>query len=348
MNKDRLITLFQGLAACRQSSAEATFLSIGGRGYYENPASDLLQFFLVPKNAHGLNTLFIDALLEVTGKSVNSESLETLTVEREKSTKNRKRIDLLLKAEGWIMLIENKIWHEQINPFEDYKKLAESQKRLNDKIFFVILSPSGYSSEDKWTGLSYRKFIDIIQKRLDQCVNDLKASKWWHFAQDFIHHLDQELYGKTMTPEEIKFAQENFEALSEAEQLKSHYRDYLLTHLPSLINTKSGKSGATSKKDSWRIRLFHACWPQAEITWFDDAEDGNRVKITTYIGNILEEQFSEVKNALEGVCNMEYWTEKDNEVLYHCWKTENSFDHGATAETMLLELSNELFTIFSK
>lgn len=159
MDKERLVLLFNEIKACRQSKTEATFLSIGGRGYYENPASDLLQFFLVPSNAHGLNTLFIDALLTVANTSVKSDSLKTLTVQREVLTENNNRIDLRLKTEGWIMLIENKIWHEQVNPFEDYKNLAEQKRRATDEKFFIILSPSGHSNQSGWVGLSYAQLI---------------------------------------------------------------------------------------------------------------------------------------------------------------------------------------------
>lgn len=54
---DQYRQLFEELIHLKQSEAQATFLNIGGRGYYENPASDLLQFFFRPDNAHGLGTL---------------------------------------------------------------------------------------------------------------------------------------------------------------------------------------------------------------------------------------------------------------------------------------------------
>ena len=34
-----------------------TILNVGGRGYYENPMSDLLAFFLDPSACHGLGDL---------------------------------------------------------------------------------------------------------------------------------------------------------------------------------------------------------------------------------------------------------------------------------------------------
>ena len=43
---------------------EPTIFAMGGRGYYENPASDLLAFFLKPAAAHGLGDLFLSTFLE--------------------------------------------------------------------------------------------------------------------------------------------------------------------------------------------------------------------------------------------------------------------------------------------
>ena len=41
---------------------ERTVFSLGGRGYYENAASDMLSFFLRPNAEHGFGTLFLLAL----------------------------------------------------------------------------------------------------------------------------------------------------------------------------------------------------------------------------------------------------------------------------------------------
>jgi hypothetical protein len=252
----------------------------------------------------------------------------------------------LLKATGWIILIENKIWHEQINPFEDYEALSKQRMQPNDAEHFVILSPSGHSSQTGWQGLSYRQLIDAIQVRLDKCDSELKAIKWWHFAQDFILHLDQELYTKSMTPEEIKFTEDNYEELAEAAQLQQKYREHLLTHLPALIDAAVQKRGASSKAENWCIRLYHPDWKPAEIAWFNDANENNRLKFAIYVQGISDEQLQQAKSKFEGVHGMAYWTEAKGHC--HCWRTEESFDHGASSEGELIKLSHELVKIFGK
>ena len=117
-------SFLQEMTAFEQHGSNVTFLSIGGRGYYENPTSDLLRFFFQPSNAHELNTIFINAFLEAAGFQGNLNIDQKLLVTREVETKDRKRIDLVISSPQWLLMIENKIWHDQVNPFEQYEQLA--------------------------------------------------------------------------------------------------------------------------------------------------------------------------------------------------------------------------------
>jgi hypothetical protein len=47
---------------------ERTIFSLGGRGYYENAASDLLAFFMKPDAEHGFGPLFLEAFWDCTLK----------------------------------------------------------------------------------------------------------------------------------------------------------------------------------------------------------------------------------------------------------------------------------------
>ncbi|MDQ8207354.1 PD-(D/E)XK nuclease family protein [Coraliomargarita sp. SDUM461003] len=345
MNTDCLTTLFEELKQLEQSKPEATLLSIGGRGYYENPASDLLQFFLAPSNAHGLGSLFVDALLEVTGITVPAESLKALTVQREVHTENGNRIDLLLKAPGWILLIENKIWHDQINPFEDYEALAKQRMKPDDQEHYVILSPGGDSSQEGWQGLSYRQLIDALKVRLDTCDGNTKTSKWWHFAQDFVVHLDQELYSKAMTKDEIKFVEKNHQALVEAAKLQERYRVHLLDHLPAVIDAACPMKGAYAKVDSWCIRLHHSKWGASNIAWARDPQNDNRLRLTVYIESPVGRQLEVARKLFEDSRGMDYWAEANGR--WQCWTTSASYESSAEAENVLKPLAVELFTILN-
>ena len=47
----------------RQPAYKPSIFALGGRGYYENPTTDLLAFFLDPAQIHGFGDCFLRALL---------------------------------------------------------------------------------------------------------------------------------------------------------------------------------------------------------------------------------------------------------------------------------------------
>ncbi|MFW8079771.1 PD-(D/E)XK nuclease family protein, partial [Klebsiella pneumoniae] len=104
----------------------------GARGHYENPVSDLLAFFIDPDAPHGLNTLVLGALLECLPAHVDASLLSPPA--REVMTQKGTRIDLLLESKEWAMVLENKIWHQLNNPFNDYSGYLE-QKHPDKKPF---------------------------------------------------------------------------------------------------------------------------------------------------------------------------------------------------------------------
>ena len=95
-----------------QPVKERTLFSLGGRGYYENPASDLLAFFLRPEAEHGFGSLFLQAFLDCMQVSSRDLSFTGVTVSRETQTKEGNRIDLVIQGPDWVLLIENKVYHD--------------------------------------------------------------------------------------------------------------------------------------------------------------------------------------------------------------------------------------------
>lgn len=341
-NISTLEALFAEMADFDQSESHATFLSIGGRGYYENPTSDLLRFFIKPTNAHKLGTLFIDAFLEVAAfeKAPNSEA--TLDVEREARTKEEKRIDLVVSSSKWLLMIENKIWHAQVNPFEQYEELAAKLANGRDT-YFAILSPSGHTVRKNWIGVCYQNFIAAIDSRLAKCSPEIQASKWFHFAQDFTLHLSQELYTQTMTPEELAFVENNHQQLAEAAKLQRRYREHFKHSLPEFMNRVGNTEGSYSKDDGWCIRLKHPTWQNSNIAWFQDEGDGFKTKMTVYLENLSPDQLTQAKSAFDDQYDMEHWEEGNSR--WQCWRTRSSYESSQDAEVILEKLLKATFSI---
>lgn len=65
----RLLSEFNALEPI--TVAEPTIFSIGSKGYYENPTTDILAFFLDDKASHGLGSLVLEALVNTLPDSVN-------------------------------------------------------------------------------------------------------------------------------------------------------------------------------------------------------------------------------------------------------------------------------------
>ena len=152
---------------------EKTIFSIGGRGHYENPISTVLAFYLDPNEDHGLSDLVLQALLVVAGSPLDIErkKFTNFSVEREVST-GKGRIDLLVECDDWVLVIENKIYHDPINPFDDYKKYIKEKYDKPDD--FILLSLKGDKANDEggdWKSVNYKDFIEKIESDLGIRVN---------------------------------------------------------------------------------------------------------------------------------------------------------------------------------
>ncbi|MCW1874982.1 PD-(D/E)XK nuclease family protein [Erwinia sp. INIA-01] len=89
---EELLIRLKSLPAAEKS--ETNIFSVGARGHYENPVSDLLAFFIDPDAPHGLNTLVLGAFLECLSSDVDASLLSPPA--REVMTQKGTRIDLLL------------------------------------------------------------------------------------------------------------------------------------------------------------------------------------------------------------------------------------------------------------
>ena len=167
-----------------------TIFCLGGRSHYENATSDLLAFFLDPQEEHGLKTLFIDALIEVA--DLSGAYGEELTVMRERRTENNKRLDLLIQDSLSLLVIENKHWATDNNPFADYEAYVRGLAAgpLARACEFVLLGFQGEARDRAipplWKQVRYDAWLDAIERRLRRSVLD---DRWRILTYEFITHL---------------------------------------------------------------------------------------------------------------------------------------------------------------
>jgi hypothetical protein len=255
---------------------ERTLFSLGGRGYYENPTSDILAYFLDPAADHGLGSLFLQAFLDCMNVPTETLLLGQATVQREKQTNGNGFIDLYLRGTGWVLLIENKIRHCQVNPFDDYEATGREWAR-DSKLLMAILSPDGKVIPNNWIGVSYKSYCRALRRSLSESLFNHRYSKWVIFAREFILHLENELYQPIMNKNQVDFVERHVEQIAQLKDLETEYRQFLLNLLKSQLEASLQGHAFKTKDDGWGIRCFSDKWgssnnlvlalPSAERDW---------------------------------------------------------------------------------
>lgn len=218
--------LNQAATHYHKNDRESTLFDIGMRGHFENPTTEVLAFFCDAKAEHAMGSLVVDSFLAVitqkTGNAIPYEENSLSTPQREVTTENNKRIDLMFGSDTWLMAIENKIYHNQANPFEEYESFIN--KKIKNDCFteqqplFVLLSPSGKVAQPKinklWCGISYPELITEIKTRLKDHFYDKPFNKWVIILKDFLLHLENMMTKETLSSEQDEFIFENITAIS--------------------------------------------------------------------------------------------------------------------------------------
>ena len=185
-----------------------TLMEISGYPHYENVCSNILAFFFDPSKPHGLGTLFLDALAEVGSvKDLDLTIGANVTVETEVHTECHNRIDILIESNTHVMLIENKIFHQIANPFEDYVKHVESHyKQLEQHLFLLTLKTHG--DVGRFKNITYAQLINEIRGSLGDHVATADT-RYLTFMLDFLNTLDHLRERREMNEKAAEFLARN-------------------------------------------------------------------------------------------------------------------------------------------
>ena len=253
--QDGLYKLFQDMQRLRRLTKERNIFSIGARGYYENPTSDILAFFLDPAADHGLYALVLSSLLSCLDNKLPKPApypgLERPPM-REYITESQKRIDLVLEGGDWVMAIENKIRHEFINDFEDYrchidKIYSQPEKR---KIFVILSAKRPHPTPQGWIYLGYEKFLSEVRCRLGEYMASQGLSKWTVFLREFLLNIEDYLRLE-MNTEDLEFVNQNYASFNRSRELLEEYLQHLRNSVNDLGTDLVGWTIA-AKRDDWR------------------------------------------------------------------------------------------------
>jgi len=173
----------------------------------ENKISDVIAEFLNPNGKHGQGKVFLKKFLEVLRGfispdwlSFDNSFLSQVVVERECSTDEGRRIDILLKFPKGFVGIENKPWAgEQKNQLKDY---AEYMRKISKKEFLLIYldgwgrEATSIEPELKNELVEKGKFVELSYCRflvpwLKECFKECEAEKVRWFLRDFISWIEK-------------------------------------------------------------------------------------------------------------------------------------------------------------
>lgn len=232
---------------------EQSLFSIGCRGYYENPTTDILAFFCNVNGPHQLGNAVLQALFDcIRDETRGLDCWLISSPEREVVTKNLKRIDLLLEGPDWVMVLENKIYHQQNNPFAEYQSYVDVEKKnlIEKKSLFVLLAPTKEQLPSGWVFISYLDFINALKIRLTNIFISQPINKWALFLREFILHLESLMQKPSVNQQAIAFILKNLSELRDLEKLKLNAIDEYHRYLRTLVEAQLDQSVDIRSK-SW-------------------------------------------------------------------------------------------------
>ncbi len=211
---------------------EPTYLELCSypRHRFEEICSRLLRFFMDKNGPHGVGSLFIDSLIEIYRSKFESDAIfgksNTLIAETEVKTTNDNRIDLVITSDDFVICVENKIWAQRDNPFDDYFNYIESIKG-DRNAFYIILSMGGSEdpegSKKQFKVIFYSEFIEKIKEKIGMYLINCNR-KYLSVLTDWFQYLENK--GGLMSnfsEEERAFFQKNDDKISKLIARRSEF-----------------------------------------------------------------------------------------------------------------------------
>lgn len=339
-----LLIRLRSLPSVKQK--ESNIFSIGARGHYENPISDLLAFFIDPDAGHDLGTLVLEAFLK---RLPGSPDISLLTPPgREVMTSTGNRIDIVLESDTWVMALENKIWHQQNNPFSDYRQHLYHQ--YPDKAhFLVVLSPDG-TAPSGWFGMSYRQFLNVLSPKLRMAYAASPLNKWLVLLREFILHLESLMNKNSITPETELFVLDNLHSIQEIILLKNvvvkSLQEECLNFLRNVYRGYKVKSTINHWEGFPALRFSFSHWiTSSDVVLFLDRTPGKGFEIRIYVCDLVTtELYDRAKKVLRTARYHHRWDESSGRIFV----ASNYIDSHHVDKNLLFEKMTEGMAILDE
>jgi hypothetical protein len=322
--------------------------SIGGRGHYENPISDVLAFFIDPKEEHKFEILLLSSffkLLNISTENINLHAVEA--VEREAVTTKGNRIDLIVVGEDWVLVIENKIYHDLLNPLDDYEFYIKT--RFPDKTaYHTILSINEiHGVPEPWDNILYQDLQVEIKKNAGRYMFNSTNAKWSFFLNDFLLNIEELIGENEVDKEMLEFVQMNYSKILNLIEVRDKYIETVKKNF-SMIITEISSTQVIEKVHNWsqRVAIRFYCpkiWGEQTNLVLVVLPNG-QYKIYYYVYGIDEPQ-QEIENTKLLYRGYQDWKEGKGSIL--CYKSITSYDLDGVKEEfkLIVQHLNDYFKI---
>ena len=225
----RLIQDFKRLE--KPPERKKAFLEIIGLSHLEAVSSKALAFFFDSDGVHQLKDLCVQALFDCILDRVKSKSepaISIQSVEREVSTEEGSRIDIIIDTYDDLIIIENKLFHTVNNPFESYVNYGKLRRGERNGHYIILGIHKPETLPEHFKFISHFDLADAIRNRLGDYLMDADQ----HYVTllvDYLHALDDfnpnSRIGK-MEQAIVNFFGENHSLLTDVYYAKQHFIDY--------------------------------------------------------------------------------------------------------------------------
>ena len=198
---DDFVAMIQQASNVSVKEKAKTFFDVAGYPHYENVISNILAFFFNTREEHGLKDLWLKSLLDCYNcKAKTSIWLgEFEDIEREHSTEENKRLDIIILLSNAIVAIENKVYaNADNNPFDKYHEEVLSYKndmenKTDAEIIEVLLSVNTLNNQTTRNGanfynVTYTALIEKVEENLGHYVLDADE-KWLIFMKELLKNI---------------------------------------------------------------------------------------------------------------------------------------------------------------
>lgn len=258
-----------------------TIAHIFRHDYKENFISDWLAFLLTPEYTDSTQPL--TALLK-RALGYEPDDLADVSVYREYTFEDNRRIDFYIETSNYVIGIENKIWSDlQPNQLSDYEKQLSSNVPLGGReLVLILLCPQSnpYCMDPSlqlgaFKRITYEDLVAEFKQIRFNLFENLRAA---FLLEDFIVHMEEYIMqnpNKTtsnleMWRFEADYKEKLQDLLARFEASKKQFSTYIAERLSAVVDDRADREAWASPsvhantKECY-FQLFKTSWTEAQV-----------------------------------------------------------------------------------